>query len=58
MTPRPTNTSRPTITALDDLARRLERLAPSHRDPFRFHAEKSEIVDALRTIAASIGERA
>ncbi|MEQ1406146.1 hypothetical protein ABK249_14490 [Neorhizobium sp. Rsf11] len=38
---------------LNDIADRLERLAPSHRDPFRFHEEKSELVDELRRLATS-----
>lgn len=33
------------------LARRVERLAPSHRSPEHFHIEKSEIAEALRRIA-------
>lgn len=37
--------SRPDLAAL---ARRVERLAPSHRDPEAYHAEKSEIVAELR----------
>jgi hypothetical protein len=30
------------------LARRVDRLVPSHRDPERYHEEKAEIVAALR----------
>lgn len=41
-----------TATALHALADRLERLAPSHRDPFRFHEEKSELVSELRRLAS------
>ncbi|WP_279578301.1 hypothetical protein [Methylobacterium sp. J-078] len=37
-----------------DLAERLRRLAPSSRDPERFHEEKSEIVHALRLIAREV----
>lgn len=37
--------TRPDLAAL---AKRVERLAPSHRDPEAFHEEKSEIVEALR----------
>ncbi|GEM_PF-3527868 len=33
------------------LADRLARLAPSHRDPFRFHEEKSELVHELHVLA-------
>ena len=38
---------------INEIADRLERLSPSHRDPFRFHEEKSELVHALRRIAAN-----
>ncbi|MEW9617442.1 hypothetical protein AB3G45_26900 [Shinella sp. S4-D37] len=38
-------------TQLMDLADRLARLAPSHRDPHRFHEEKSELVAELRRLA-------
>lgn len=37
--------TRPDLAAL---AKRVERLAPSHRDPEAFHVEKSEIVAELR----------
>lgn len=41
------------------IANRLERLAQSNRDPFRFHEEKSELVNELRRIAdESAGLRA
>lgn len=36
---------------IHELARRVARLAPCHRDPERFHIEKSEIVHALRRLA-------
>lgn len=36
---------------LHALADRLARLAPSHRDPFRFHEEKSELVHELHILA-------
>ncbi|MDG4670890.1 hypothetical protein P9A16_07130 [Shinella sp. 838] len=38
-------------TDLHALADRLERLAPSHRDPHRYFEEKSEIVAELRRLA-------
>ncbi|MDI5926453.1 hypothetical protein QBK93_17390 [Rhizobium leguminosarum] len=38
---------------LHDIADRLERLAPSHRDPHRFHEEKSELAAELRRLAAN-----
>ena len=37
---------------LADLARRVERLRLSHRDPEAFFAERSDIADALRRLAA------
>lgn len=42
---------------LHAMADRLARLAPSHRDPFRFHEEKSELVHELRRLAQSNGKR-
>lgn len=39
---------------LHALADRLARLAPSHRDPFRFHEEKSELVHELHVLASSV----
>lgn len=39
---------------LHALADRLARLAPSHRDPFRFHEEKSELVHELHILAERI----
>lgn len=39
------------FTRINAIANRLERLAPSHRDPFRFHEEKSELVNGLRRLA-------
>jgi hypothetical protein len=35
---------------LHDIADRLERLAPSHRDPHRYFEEKSELVAELRRL--------
>ena len=44
---------------INAIANRLERLASSHRDPFRFHEEKSELVHELRRLAdESAGLRA
>lgn len=37
--------------ALNDLADRVARLAPSHGSPERFHEEKDEISRALRRLA-------
>ena len=42
-------------SALHDLARRVERLSPSHRDPHRFHEDRSEIVHELRKLASGVG---
>ena len=39
--------------ALRELAARVERNVPHHREPERFHAEKSEIAAALRRLASS-----
>lgn len=39
---------------LHAMADRLARLAPSHRDPFRFHEEKSELVHELRILAEAL----
>jgi len=39
-------------TELHEIADRLQRLAPSHRDPFKFHEDKSELVNQLRRLAA------
>lgn len=40
---------------LADLARRVRQLAPSHRDPERYHVEKSEIENALRRLSRTAG---
>lgn len=40
---------------IGELADRLRRLCPDHRDPERFHIEKSEIEHELRRIAAVAG---
>lgn len=36
---------------LSELARRVEKLRPSHRDPENFFIERAEIAHALRQIA-------
>ena len=36
---------------LRELAARVERNVPHHREPERFHAEKSEIASELRRLA-------
>lgn len=41
---------------LADLAARLRRLRPSHRDPEHYHVEKSEIEHGLRRLARNIEE--
>ncbi|WP_189343744.1 MULTISPECIES: hypothetical protein [unclassified Mesorhizobium] len=43
---------------LHEIADRLARLVPSHRDPHRFHEDKSELVDALRRLAANDNRKA
>lgn len=37
-----------------ELADRLRRLCPDHRDPERFHIEKSEIEYQLRSLSRSV----
>ena len=50
-----TATLRPRPETLPDtlarLARTVERLGPSHRDPERFHLDKAEVVQELRSLA-------
>lgn len=40
---------------IGDLADRVRRLCPDHRNPERFHIEKSEIEHELRRLAAVAG---
>lgn len=42
---------------LHEIADRLARLAPCHRDPHRFHEQKSELVNELRELAANDNNR-
>jgi hypothetical protein len=42
------------VCELKALARRVERLCPSHRSPEKFHEDKSEIVFELRRVAARV----
>lgn len=44
-----------TWQTIGDLADRIRRLCPDHRDPERFHIEKSEIEHELRRIARLAG---
>ena len=37
-----------------DLVRRIRRLCPDHRDPHRFHEEKSEIAHELAKLARKV----
>lgn len=37
---------------LQELATRVARNAPSHRDPEAFHVEKDDIANALRRLAS------
>lgn len=39
------------LRGLEEIAERIRRLVPSHRDPERFHVEKSEIEHQLRRLA-------
>lgn len=51
---------KPTLPAadLDRLAGAVARLSPSHRDPERFHLDRSEIVAELRRLARTLGRAA
>lgn len=44
----------PACAELERLARQVARLSPSHRDPERFHMDRSEIVAELRRLARSL----
>ncbi|MFL5253327.1 MAG: hypothetical protein ACJ8AI_10610 [Rhodopila sp.] len=44
---------RDTLAGLEEAVRLAQRLSPDWRDPERFHLAKSELVNLLRTIAAS-----
>ncbi len=46
-------TTTTTAAKLQDIADRLARLTPCHRDPHRFHELKSELVNELRELAAN-----
>lgn len=48
-------TTNDTWQKIGELADRLRRLCPDHRNPERFHIEKSEIEHDLRQIAAVAG---
>lgn len=39
---------------LSELAYRIRRLSPDHRDPHRFHEEKSEIAHELTKLARKV----
>lgn len=39
---------------LANLAYRIRRLCPDHRDPHRFHEEKSEIAHELGRLASEV----
>jgi len=43
--------SNATRDTLETLASRIHRLCPDHRDPHRFHEEKSEIAHELKMIS-------
>lgn len=40
-----------TRRTLAELSQRVRRLSPDHRDPHRFHEEKSEIAHELNRLA-------
>ena len=48
-------TDRELSIMLSSLAGQVRRLAPSHRDPERFHADKSEIEATLRRLSRLTG---
>ncbi len=56
-TPRHPRHPKPILPAadLDRLAGAVARLSPSHRDPERFHLDRSEIVAELRRLARALG---
>jgi hypothetical protein len=43
-----------TCADLDRLAEAVARLSPSHRDPERFHIDRSEIAGELRELARRV----
>jgi len=42
---------------VQELAKRVARNEPQHRDPERFHLEKSDIAHQLRAVASKIKEQ-
>lgn len=42
------------VPVLIELAEKVRRLSPSHRDPERFHMDKSEIERDLRRLARTV----
>jgi predicted ATP-binding protein involved in virulence len=48
---------RPLAAIVADIAERVARLAPSHRDPEEFHIRKSDLAAELRRVARQM-ERA
>ena len=42
------------VTLVEQVAYRLERLAPSSRDPMRFHEEKSDLIMMLHDAAHAL----
>lgn len=53
---RPAFTDSGTATLLRELARRVDRLRPEHRDPEAFHMMKADIAGELRRLAAAGGQ--
>lgn len=49
-----TEATNDTWQKIGDLANRIRRLCPDHRDPERFHIEKSEIEHQLRQLATEV----
>jgi hypothetical protein len=42
--------------AIEELAKKVERLAPDRHDPERFWERKSEVADALRRVAREVAD--
>ncbi len=57
-TPHHSSPPSPPAADLDRLAGAVARLSPSHRDPERFHLDRSEIVAELRRLARALGRAA
>lgn len=43
-----------TSSVLMQMAYRIQRLSPSHKNPEKYHEDKSEIVEELKRVARSL----